>query len=147
MNQKVTPFRISGARFVATLVCSCIGAGAQAAWVTDVNATADSRYDDNIRLSTDGEEESAIATTVGGEWHVRNVTETSSVDAVLGAQYLCTQVTTGPTNSTTKTSSTVKFTRACAGNGCNGASTAPLGATSFCALSERSSIRAANQYA
>ena len=88
MNQKVTAFRISGARFVATLVCSCIGAGAQAAWVTDVNATADSRYDDNIRLSTDGEEESAIATTVGGAWHVRNVTETSSVDAVLGAQYL-----------------------------------------------------------
>ncbi len=74
------------AAFSAALACVCVES--QAAWVTDVNATADSRYDDNIRLSTDGEEESAIATTVGGEMRLRNVTETSEFAAVAGAKYL-----------------------------------------------------------
>lgn len=88
MDQKLSDFRVSGATLAAALICTWVGAGAQAAWLTDVTATADSRYDDNVRLSTDGEEESAIATTAGGELHVRNVTETAVVEAIAGAKYL-----------------------------------------------------------
>ncbi len=96
MDQKLSDFRVSGATLVAALICTCVGAGAQAAWLADVTATADSRYDDNVRLSTDGEEESAIATTAGGELHVRNVTDTAEVEAVAGAKYLMYSNYDGP---------------------------------------------------
>jgi len=76
-----------GATFAVALV-ACIGANANAAWTTDVSGTVDSRYDDNVRLSTNGEEDSAVATNVGGELHVRRVTESSEIMTTLGASYL-----------------------------------------------------------
>ena len=69
------------------VVCACLGAGAHAAWVNELRGGIESRYDDNVRLSTDGQE-SAIATNVVGELSLRRVTESSEIAAIAGASYV-----------------------------------------------------------
>lgn len=61
--------------------------GAQAAWVTDGALRLDSRYDDNVALSSTDEEGSSI-TTAHGELEVRQVTENSEVSVIGGANYV-----------------------------------------------------------
>lgn len=78
---------ISHLRTVVGLVCACLGAGAHAAWVSELRGGVESRYDDNVRLSTEGEE-SAIATNVVGELSLRRVTENSEIAAIAGATFL-----------------------------------------------------------
>jgi hypothetical protein len=56
----------------------------QAVWIPEGNVQVESHYDDNVRLTTDGGEESAIVTTTGGEMRLGNVTERSEVTAILG---------------------------------------------------------------
>ncbi len=95
MNHKHGASRNVGAAVAAAVICAYVGGNAHAAWQMDANAKVDSQYDDNVRLSTDGED-SAIATTAGGELHVRNVTESSDVEAVAGAKYLTYSGYNGP---------------------------------------------------
>ena len=73
-----------GAVVGAALLCTCISSGVQAVWIPEGNVQVESHYDDNVRLTTDGGEESAIVTTTGGEMRLGNVTERSEVTAILG---------------------------------------------------------------
>jgi hypothetical protein len=95
MNHKHGASRNVRAAVAAAVICACVGGNAHAAWLVDANAKVDSQYDDNVRLSTDGED-SAIATTTGGELHVRNVTESSEVEGIAGAKYLTYSGYNGP---------------------------------------------------
>ncbi len=71
----------------AALLCGGVAQTAQGAWVVDGKGGLESRYDDNVRLSTDGEE-SAVVSNLLGELNVRRVTENSEFSAIGGARYL-----------------------------------------------------------
>ena len=64
-----------------------IASGAHAAWVTDGQLRIDTRYDDNVTLSSTDEQGSSV-TTAKGELEVRQVTENSDVSLVGGVNYV-----------------------------------------------------------
>lgn len=74
-------------RCLPVLLGALAAGGAQAAWVTDGVVRVDSRYDDNVTLSSTDEEGSSV-TTAHGELELRNVTENSEVSVIGGANYI-----------------------------------------------------------
>ena len=74
-------------RFAAACVCALSSAEALAAWTADGQARLDSRYEDNVLLSPDTEDD-AIVTTANAQGEVRRVTENSELSALAGVTYL-----------------------------------------------------------
>jgi hypothetical protein len=71
---------------VAGLTLLGVSAPGQAAWVIDPALSVDSRYDDNVRLRPDDEDdvEAGLVTSVNAQARLRNVTEISEVAGVAG---------------------------------------------------------------
>ncbi len=89
MNRYKAGRRRSLAPNIAAVVLLCGGAAqtAEAAWVVDGKGGLESRYDDNVRLSTNNGD-SAVVSNLLAELNVRRVTENSYFSAIGGGRYL-----------------------------------------------------------
>jgi hypothetical protein len=76
----------SALRIVLPCACALSSAAAFGAWTTDGWLRLDSRYDDNVQLSPDNEED-AIVTAANAGANVRRVTENSELSVLAGVSY------------------------------------------------------------